>query len=65
MIRDTYAHSPPAVITRKLSCGNKTLRGKRTWEILTSLAATCHQQDQNFAEWISPRLALAANTPGR
>ncbi len=34
----------PAVIARKLSCGNKTLRGKHTWEILTSLAATCHQR---------------------
>jgi hypothetical protein len=30
----------PAVIRRKLSCGNKTHRGARTFEILTSLAAT-------------------------
>lgn len=29
----------PAVIARKLSCGNKTSRGARTWEILASLAA--------------------------
>jgi len=34
----------PAVIARKLSCGNKTARGKRTWEILASFAATCHQR---------------------
>jgi|GEM_PF-765334 len=49
----------PAVITRKLSCGNKTHRGKRTWEILASLAATCQQRGQDFVEWISPHLALA------
>ena len=40
----------PAVIARKLSCGNKTERGKRTWEILASLAATCHQRGQDFGE---------------
>jgi hypothetical protein len=34
----------PAVITRKLSCGNRTTRGKHTWEILASLAATCAQR---------------------
>jgi hypothetical protein len=49
----------PAVITRKLSCGNKTHRGKRTWEILASIAATCQQRGQDFVEWISPDLALA------
>jgi hypothetical protein len=49
----------PAVITRKLSCGNKTHRGKRTWEILASIAVTCQQRGQDFVEWISPRLALA------
>jgi len=55
----------PAVIARKLSCGNKTLRGKRTWEILTSLAATCHQREQDFVEWVSPRIALSDITKGR
>jgi transposase len=48
----------PAVIARKLSCGNKTLRGKRTWEVLTSLAATCHQRRQDFIEYLRPRLTL-------
>ena len=38
----------PAVIARKVSCGNKTLRGARTWEILTSLAATCLQRGESF-----------------
>ena len=55
----------PAVIARKLSCGNKTVRGKHTWEILTSLAATCHQRELDFVEWISPRLTLAISTAGR
>jgi transposase len=49
----------PAVIARKLSCGNKTPSGKHTWEVLTSLAATCHQRGQDFVDYLSPRLALA------
>lgn len=49
----------PAVIARKSSCGNKTLRGKRTWEILTSLAATCYQPSQDSVEYLRPFLALA------
>ncbi|WP_160164440.1 transposase [Pedosphaera parvula] len=32
----------PAVIARKVSCGNKTPKGAHSWEILTSLAATCN-----------------------
>ena len=43
----------PAVIARKLSCGNKTSKGARTWEILTSLAATCAQRAESFAQLIS------------
>ncbi len=48
----------PAVIARKLSCGNKTERGKRTWEILASLAATCHQRGQDLVEHLHPYLLL-------
>jgi transposase len=43
----------PAVIARKVSCGNKTTSGARTWEILTSLAATATQQGQSFASLVS------------
>ena len=46
----------PDVIARKLSCGNKTERGKRTWEILASLAATCHQRDEDLVEHLRPYL---------
>ena len=40
----------PAVISRKLSCGNRSRRGQRTWEILASLAATAHQTGKDFIE---------------
>jgi len=43
----------PAVIARKVSCGNKTISGAHTWEILTSLAATAAQQGQSFATLVS------------
>jgi len=48
----------PAVIARKLSCGNKTERGKRTWEILASLAATCRQTARDFVLALRPHLTL-------
>ena len=38
----------PAVIARKISCGNKTPKGAQTWQILTSLAATCAQRATSF-----------------
>ena len=47
----------PAVISRKLSCGNKTLRGARTWEILASLAATARMNGSRFYELISAAYA--------
>jgi hypothetical protein len=38
----------PAVIARKLSCGNKTKRGARTWKILASHSATVYQQGKDL-----------------
>jgi transposase len=55
----------PAVIARKLSCGTKTERGTRTWEILTSLAATCHQRGQSLVDFLRPSLQLVTPQPGR
>ena len=52
----------PAVIARKLSCGNKTVRGKRTAEILMSLAATAQQQGLPLSQRIVPALGKAAWT---
>src|SRR5271157_3963808 len=51
----------PAVIARKISCGNKTQKGARTWQILTSLAATCAQRATSFIA----ALARAAPLQGR
>lgn len=48
----------PAVISRKLSCGNKTEPGARTWEVLASLAATCRQTGASFADFIVDRITL-------
>jgi hypothetical protein len=38
----------PAVIARKLSCGNGTEKGARTWEVLASLAVTAAQRQESF-----------------
>lgn len=46
----------PAVIARKLSCGNKTPAGAHVWEILASLAATCAQRGESFIEFLVPHL---------
>lgn len=49
----------PAVIARKLSCGNKTQAGRDAWQILASLAATCAQRAEDFVSYLVPRLSLA------
>ncbi|MCZ6878945.1 MAG: IS66 family transposase [Acidobacteria bacterium] len=49
----------PAVIARKLSCGNKTIKGKRTWEILASLAATARQRNIDLVHYLTPHLSLS------
>ncbi len=52
----------PAVISRKVSCGNRTKNGARTWEILASLSATCRQRDQSFLDFIASAMPLQAPT---
>lgn len=49
----------PAVIARKVSCGNKTPQGAHTWEILVSLAATCAQRAESFAQLVSQAAFLS------
>jgi transposase len=49
----------PAVIARKVSCGNKTPRGARTFEVLASLAATCAQQGESFANMVRKAAVLS------
>lgn len=53
----------PAVIARKISCGNKTERGRDCWQILSSIGATCQQQAIDFIECLSSHLPLTA-VPG-
>lgn len=53
----------PAVIARKVSCGNKTEPGKHTWEILTSLAVTCQQRDRSFIQLVADAMPLHAPQP--
>ena len=47
----------PAVVARKLSCGNRSEAGKHCFEVLASLAETCRQRGEDFLEWLAPRLA--------
>lgn len=49
----------PAVIARKVSCGNKTPKGAHTWEILASLAATSVQRAESFAQLVSQTAPLS------
>jgi hypothetical protein len=50
----------PAVIARKVSCGNKTPRGAATWQILASLCATFAQQGQDL---LAPFIGYAQLCP--
>lgn len=50
----------PAVIARKISCGNKTDRGRATWQILASIAATCVQRGVDLIDYITSRVPLPA-----
>lgn len=49
----------PAVIARKLSCGNKTENGRRSWQILTSLATTYDELPTDFVDFLAARIPLA------
>jgi transposase len=49
----------PAVIARKVSCGNRTERGRQAFEILASLAATARQQARDFLAELTAALPLA------
>src|SRR5262245_19766215 len=50
----------PAVIARKISCGNKTQKGARTWQILTTMDATCAQRATSFIAEIARAAPLQA-----
>ena len=50
----------PAVIARKISCGNKTNRGRQTWQVLASVAATCVQRGEDLIDYLAKHLLAPA-----
>jgi hypothetical protein len=48
----------PAVIARKISCGNKTEKGAQAWAVLASLAATSRQTGRSVINAISSGVVL-------
>jgi hypothetical protein len=50
----------PAVIARKISCGNKTDRGRQTWQTLASLAATCVQRGEDLIDYLTTQMLFPA-----
>jgi transposase len=54
----------PAVVSRKISCGNQTDRGARTTEILLSLITTAHQQARDFLAHLPQHLAITPQPAG-
>ena len=52
----------PAVIARKISCGNKTDRGRQTWQVLASLAATSVQRGEDLIDYLAARLPFPAKS---
>src|SRR5688500_2297062 len=53
----------PAVIARKVSCGNRTQRGASTWQILVSLATTAQQCGREFLEELTSSIPLMEVAP--
>lgn len=53
----------PAVIARKVSCGNRTQRGASTWQILVSLATTAQQCGRAFLDELTTVIPLMAVVP--
>ena len=50
----------PAVIDRKLLCGNKTFAGKTAWERLRSVVVTFAAGETELVDALSPHFRLAA-----
>ena len=54
----------PAVISGKISCGNKTDRGRWTWQVLAGLAATCVQRGNDLIDYLTNHIPLEAKKTG-
>lgn len=53
----------PAVIARKISSGNKTERGKTTWERIASITATLAQRGKDVLGELAARCSLLGKKP--
>ena len=49
----------PAVIARKISCGQRTWEGAKAWQVLASLAASARQTSTSFIDLVALRCSLA------
>jgi transposase len=50
----------PAVIARKVSCGNKTDAGKRSFEVLRSVASSCLKRGHDVVSYLAGLLPFGA-----
>lgn len=50
----------PAVIARKVSCGNKTEAGKRSFEVLRSVASSCLKRGHDVVSYLAGLLPFGA-----
>jgi transposase len=50
----------PAVIARKLSCGNKTNAGKRCFEVLASICVTCLKRGHDAVSYLASLLPIGS-----
>jgi hypothetical protein len=50
----------PAVIARKVSCGNKTEAGKRSFEVLRSVASSCLKRGHDVVSYLAGLLPSGA-----
>lgn len=48
----------PAVMRRKLSCGNRTPRGARAFERMASVVETCVQQGRSVIDYLRATMSL-------
>ena len=48
----------PAVISRKVSCGNRSEKGAQTWQTITTLLTTYAQRNINFGEIVEKVLKI-------
>lgn len=50
----------PAVIARKVSCGNKTEAGRRSFEVLRSVASSCWKRGHDVVSYLAGLLPFGA-----